>query len=1437
MADGKKEYSIVINGITQSVSEVDALLSKLNQLEQRMQNLQARPAVSVGGSSKDLTEQDKLLSQIAQKYEKLNSLITGEADELMQVNLALKEEKKNREASLSSARLEADNYGNTMADLKKRLADVKKVMNFEEIGSDRFKELVQEADILNHKLMEIEKSYGQFGRNVGNYANGVYDGLKAFTVKVGDVERTFTSTREATKSFEQEIKGLSMAGKEDTKEFQDLTKAYHDYIKALQRAESAVNDLKSSSSGMDDLMDIAESFGAIGQITQGFSAFFGQQSDITKSIQELMALQSVLQGIEKLRKQMNTGEGLMGFLTKGNTVIDKFTKKLFGVRDGLKDVSKEEKALQTQTEETTATMEAQATAEQAAGTGAEVMATKMTMAEKASKALSIGLKAIGMAALVGMLMEAKKLLEPLADGFMKLMRALTGYQQVLQAIGNAVPRLREIVPLLQNQDESYLHLQEAINGQFDERVKYLQKLKEMGKITEEEFNDEAFRLQNEQILKSMEQLREAAKDTNFGEELRKNNIASVEKMEKELNAIITRSGKNMKTWADNVEEAASIFKDTRARELGQNILAQYAKQFEAAVKLMQKDAAAGEKAMASFWEAASNDAMYQALRKNLSMVLEEGTLLYHMWELINEEIENYTLNANRANQASTVESVISRHVTQLESLQKELQDVRNVINESTPGTSGYTMAKEAERLLLKDIADEQKKALDKEREAYKKRQAELQEHYRFKISIMKDGLLKTLAQIDLEYQENLRKAKEYGEDLDEVDKRKDEKILDAKRKFADESKDIYLNMLQDELDLMSKDIDDVAEAYDRKMNDLMRRMSTWQEQPTYYGNSSLSYIIKTQNKELGLEFVGADKVFEKRMESLERYWDEANKIEKEKLDEQYRLQEEAVRKEAELRGLNLEKEYKDNFKKLEDQQESLKEVFIAEGITIEKEADNIKVVEEKLLNALKEASKKGLEDEAKALNYYYEAWTSTTESVTKVVNNYDDACVQSKQDLNDELAKLADERKNTELQKTKEWTDSVLSEYRMYQQQLSTMNQRLPVINLWGDVSIKATRENGKKLLEAYQVFSNKIYITQMELKSKLDAGEILRDDYDAAMNELSRLTDGVGENMEKLKKDLSFSGLMDNVMDYISKYANILANSLMPVIHQLWENQDAETEAELERLDKEIEAFQEKYDQLADIISEYADKVNDTEDELATARGDRREHLIDQLNAEKKAQREALKEQQRVEAEKRKAEERAEALEQEQRKQQHERDIVDAVVAAALATVQGFATKPFVPVGLAMGSLAASLGAVQVALIRSQKYAEGGLLQGKSHAQGGIKVLGGTAEVEGNEYITNKRTTMQNLELMDFINSKKKRLNLSDFVEFYGNPIRNNIKNVSGKFANGGQLPSLRNDISLTNSVIRSLDAYANRQVVVSVVDIVDRQTDLNEVKVLAGL
>ena len=101
------------------------------------------------------------------------------------------------------------------------------------------------------------------------------------------------------------------------------------------------------------------------------------------------------------------------------------------------------------------------------------------------------------------------------------------------------------------------------------------------------------------------------------------------------------------------------------------------------------------------------------------------------------------------------------------------------------------------------------------------------------------------------------------------------------------------------------------------------------------------------------------------------------------------------------------------------------------------------------------------------------------------------------------------------------------------------------------------------------------------------------------------------------------------------------------------------------------------------------------------------------------------------------------------------------------------------------------------------------------------------------------KRTTAQNLDLLEYINSKKKKVDISDLIQFYnGGKVRNNItKNVRTKFADGGVVPSLRTDIDINDRLLTAIEDYAERDVVVSVVDINRRQQAVKNVQVLAGL
>ena len=144
-------------------------------------------------------------------------------------------------------------------------------------------------------------------------------------------------------------------------------------------------------------------------------------------------------------------------------------------------------------------------------------------------------------------------------------------------------------------------------------------------------------------------------------------------------------------------------------------------------------------------------------------------------------------------------------------------------------------------------------------------------------------------------------------------------------------------------------------------------------------------------------------------------------------------------------------------------------------------------------------------------------------------------------------------------------------------------------------------------------------------------------------------------------------------------------------------------------------------------------------------------------------------------------------------------------------------------------------MGAVQIATIAKQKFANGGVIQGASHSQGGVPVMNGTVEVEGGEYITNKVTTSKNVDVLTFINSKKKKLDLSDFVEFYSTS-KSYTKSPKTIFADGGQLPDMQAPMINVKDVINA-NNQDNRPIYVSVTEINDVQARVRRVQALAGL
>lgn len=106
-------------------------------------------------------------------------------------------------------------------------------------------------------------------------------------------------------------------------------------------------------------------------------------------------------------------------------------------------------------------------------------------------------------------------------------------------------------------------------------------------------------------------------------------------------------------------------------------------------------------------------------------------------------------------------------------------------------------------------------------------------------------------------------------------------------------------------------------------------------------------------------------------------------------------------------------------------------------------------------------------------------------------------------------------------------------------------------------------------------------------------------------------------------------------------------------------------------------------------------------------------------------------------------AERRKEQIKKDAARKQQKIDITQAVINTAKAVTSALNTQPFLPAGLIMAGIATAQGAAQIKMIRSQKFAKGGILNGPSHAQGGIPMFskGGAfyGEAEGGEAVLTK--------------------------------------------------------------------------------------------------
>ena len=711
--------------------------------------------------------------------------------------------------------------------------------------------------------------------------------------------------------------------------------------------------------------------------------------------------------------------------------------------------------------------------------------------------------------------------------------------------------------------------------------------------------------------------------------------------------------------------------------------------------------------------------------------------------------------------------------------------------------------KDAQDRKNKETADQQKQAVDNAKKLSRAETAA-------RLEAMEDGMDKEIALLEQKRKEEIEDAKETGKNIVDINTIYDRQILEVKKKYAKYIEDVEREH--------TKRLEDIARDFLTSWSQIQREIEDTRAD-TSMGNAenknitvkqNISYDTSTQGSREGI--AAQKKYYEQLKQSEIQYLNEKEQIEKEAAQRNYQrqLEDEDARFKASKEAQK---------KELEELERSLKEKVDAHQIT-EEEANKV----------LQETRDEYLKGEEKDLQIHNEKMQSITENGKAVLMNIE--------------LQYNEERKAA--------TASALEEQRQVTQDfyndIDTIMQRTQKrkTNDFGFINYGAYRKSLQDALNATQEVANQIESEKEALQNALDNNEISFDDFQKAKKELDDFAEEVKDKTDDLKDGLSnsFNTWMSGVMESINSYSSVLSGMFDTISEMYTRQLDAEQaklDKQQELLDAELEMIEENLQKQEEVTQEHNDKVNSIEDELKSARGDRRQALIDQLAAERKAQEQSIEKEKQLTEEKKKQAQKQEqlkkqqdALEKKRRQQEKRASIVQATINTFAAVSNALAVQPWF-VGLALSGVALGLGMANVAQIASQQYADGGLLNGKRHSQGGMKIQGTNMEVEGGEYVTNRTSTSANLPLLEYINSNRRTLTKDDLIKFYDNGKTSLINRpMQTKFEEGGQLPQLSVDVkSLMNNAQAQQD---DRPLVVSVVDIVNQTENLRQVRVLAG-
>lgn len=1369
----QKVYSIQINGLTESIKAVDALNASLDALEKKIKALEDK-SVSVGAKSSGGGSKSSSTSSLSEEAK-------------LEKQIEQLEEKR-----IAHSKQIYQNYLAAKDVLKETEKDQKSIAATERLQANTYSNTIAG---MKQELADIKSVMQTVDLGDTDQFDKMTQRAKELNDKLKEIEQSYGQFGRNVGNYKESLNGITVTIGGVTREFDNSKKALRslkqeldslsasekgnsNYAKELRREynklKSAIDDATKSSKFMDEALDTMQSFTALNQISHGFSTFFGiDNSEMEKQIARLVALQNALQGLEKINKQIDSEEGIGKWLAKGSRGIDTFITRITG-------------------------------AEKRMG----LFIGKTREASVRINAFAKALKGVGAVGVAGGMM----FLTSVVGNFIE---KLSGMLKRENNVGDASKYLESTLKTLTNTVDRLQN--ENLSAWFNNLSTDVGYLKNNLELLSRSLVDVLSEIDEAQSLEEFE-------ISGIGEKIDIKNIKDAKKAYKELLDELSKLQKpglsleKLFASENSIKEAISSVGDAivenflyRAKQVSEEARNEILKTGKVSEETAEK--------VKDLNREINEDFVTNSALANVADFSSKGSYYASQVDFVTQALKklNETVNA---------ETLSPDYIAQLkvDSMQKGRNKTiaQNDLNRKREIEQANGNL-EAIALINKKYDNELKESLKSINQQYS---SALNDLNRLRIEAMRDGLKKQLAQLNQEKREKIQAIVAdgilVGERTLAVNRLYDKKILEAKRDWAAQIKKVYQD-LYSQIESINKqtfgtETQNAQTNVENRRNE--QRNSLWSDVGgTTENTTNLNKRKAYYEQVLEIETKAVEKLNTIHEEEISKLLD-YNK-------EQEKLRHENV-VDAKTTSLVLEELAK------YEEEKGIPLMPDAEDFDWEGSEKKLQGELAKLKGELVDAYNSGELDFKQFVSLIQKEQDAHNANMNSLEKEY---AAQSKKNLQDSL----NERKAL----VNSYYQDVLSAMRQRQDEISATMGITPIINNdWGVVEISKTKRAYKQAEADYKEFAKNLVEIKKQLKKDLNDKKITAEDYFMRLQELEALIKSIKESLKQV--ETSQKNLAADFLQSIQMYIQAGVESFNTIMNAVWDAQGVQFDKEQEALEKENEMLQEKLNKQQEMIEEHKNKVDSIEDELANSRGDRRQHLIDQLNAEMEAQKRAEKEKEKLQKQEEANKKKQEKLDKKRKEAEYNRQILQAIVNGAMAvTMAAINTWP-IP-AIPMMALAGATTAAQVAIMKANKpYARGGQLDGgvavgNRHRDGGIKVLGGHAEIEGGEFITNRLTTEKNIDLLEFVNSKKKRIDVNDLLEFYSSgSVKKNIMKMSPKtkFADGGYIPpTLSNNIDLDDRLMSAFENYSNRPVVVSVVDITNKQEDVRRVQTLAGL